>query len=314
MGATVTSPLLALLTVMILSVSFSGSANGECEGDVKTEHVKDRYHYVTTSRIYEDGRVFVYETCVENLGQRDLEFKWYIPGPHGWVMPGDSLVSTRRRESSDDVDGVAGCLRYGNGWVPDQADFLPHVTDEAALEVEAEEGCKAVAKEQKLTADLGNTSKLSRSNRYLPTGITSADRLIAPSNAKNASDTLIEITIGTFMVADKEMRFAEEYTSVIFINGRAVRPKGVAEALRFEPISEELKSRYEFEGIRGGKYSFGEEGFSVEIDLMMPKHPVLADQKYKVMDENNIHVATFRVPFLLEQADDGSLLLPPPAR
>ena len=85
-------------------VSFSQNAGAECSkaaclGELQLPGGNVLgYKFVTTSRVYPGHNVTVYETCVQNQSDRDMEFNWFIPGPNTFVPSGYSCSNPRQAE------------------------------------------------------------------------------------------------------------------------------------------------------------------------------------------------------------------------
>ena len=144
---------IALGTLPLIFVSISNIQNGNaqcvkapCQGENKLPGGNALgYKFITTSRVYPGHNVEVYETCVENQSDRDMEFNWFIPGPSTFVPVGYSCSSPRSKLTHKDAPSYAGCLYYGNDWARDHATFIPHVDDQSKIDAEQNDPlCKKV--------------------------------------------------------------------------------------------------------------------------------------------------------------------------
>ena len=146
---------LAAIVVVAICLGSAGDAAAQtssackfktCSGGKPTPHDDNGYRFETSSIVYpmkNTGRV-IYETCVENKSDRDFEIKWYIPGPDSWLLRGCALKSSRQKIKQETVNGYRSCLRYGNEWYPDRAEFVPHRSDLKDIADEQEKDCKQV--------------------------------------------------------------------------------------------------------------------------------------------------------------------------
>ena len=176
---------------ILTGVAYADCGQEKCQGALRQPHSdSDGYNFVTTSRIYPKANVFVYETCVENSSDRDMDFNWFIPGPHTKVPSGFSCSNPRPMLTHKDLDTYPGCLYYGNGWTKDRGNFLPHITDQSKIDTESKDkDCKGGVVTG-ATND-GDTTKQAR--LALKSGIETDLDVLLPSDPKAPADTMTHV-------------------------------------------------------------------------------------------------------------------------
>ena len=132
------------VSALFVFVSFqyiTASAAGLCEGQARNIHDKGGYKFVTSSKVYKAQGVHIYETCVGNLSQRDVEFDWFVPGPNTWLPPNEQVPAPRPFNSRNTLDSAKSCMAYGNLSETNRFYFLGHASDKEALNREISEPC-----------------------------------------------------------------------------------------------------------------------------------------------------------------------------
>jgi hypothetical protein len=291
------------LSFFAISVSFCVAASAvaiaadQCPGVKNKYDHSDGYVFFTTSQVYFDANVWIYETCVENPSKRDLDFNWYIPGPNSWVPAGKAVPSPRRRVTHETMDGAAGCLRYGNEWIPGSADFLPHGNDKAALDDEKKLGCAEVVRREGLTkiaANLGDApGKIFAINESL--------EVYAPVNLKEPHNSMVHVT------ANVQVEPLADGSAFRHIFSYSVSPldperfEGSFKGLHIIPDDSNIRALYQAQDeAPDGIITLDTKG-GVEIKVPSPKNPTLGDVHFSLFTGNNERVAVFYVPFWLEQ-------------
>ena len=269
-----------------------GQANAQCEGQVRNEHPRDGYTFVTTSRIYDSGTYQVHETCVENHSDRALDFNWYIPGPNSWIPANGHKNSPRHFCTRQRLEVTEGCLRYGNLWMPHQARFEPHRTDSHRLSEEDGDCSSQVERE--------SSGNLSTSNiEACTTNVSNLDfatQVYGPADSDSPDRTLVKFRI--------EIRISTRSQSATYMHELSIYPEQVGEiflpqSFSLVPNLRILRGAYSEIGFAGGILPANEPR-SFFLELRVPETPYLWNVRFGMYNGNNNHVATVFVPFWLD--------------
>jgi hypothetical protein len=150
------------------------------------------------------GRV-IYQTCVENKSDREYEINWYIPGPNSWLLRDCALKNPRQRSREDTVNGYRSCLRYGNEWFPDRAEFVPHRSDLPAIDDERQKDCKQViAEEPRKRADNASNERVETAD--LRTPVTEELEAFAPFDPKAPEETMVHVVAHVLVEASENLK------------------------------------------------------------------------------------------------------------
>ena len=192
---------LGVVVVSCVAAPLSAQSQ-ECHCDTPWEpHLMVSYDFETSSCVrHYNNDYYAYETCVRNLGRRNMPFDWYIPGPHSRILAGMTLPSVRLHTTDESLYRQDGCLQFGNSHTSHNARFEPHSSDKARLREEAK-GCAALVGRSLLRASIGIVIQESAQGdgydrRHL-SDIPPLDRLqlsvFAPTEAQLPDETMIRI-------------------------------------------------------------------------------------------------------------------------
>jgi hypothetical protein len=174
----------------------SGCKFKTCSGGTPVLHNDNGYRFETSSTVYPmsgTGRI-IYQTCVENKSDRDFEIKWYIPGPDSWLLRDCALKSPRQKLRQDTLDGYRSCLRYGNQWFPDRAEFLPHRSDLQSIADEKQKDCRQViAEEPRQRANDATSGNEKIEAADIRTPVNEELEAFAPFDPKEPDATMVHI-------------------------------------------------------------------------------------------------------------------------
>ena len=224
----------------------------ECHCEIWQTHLMGSSEFATSSCVYpHDANYVMYETCIKNLDDSELEFRWYIPGPHGWIPGGWTLPSPRLRTDDHSLQRQDGCLRYGGLHKLHDAEFEPHVSDKTDLEWERQAGCLRVRGEREYAQSVGpdDVSPLSRQAGDVPPLSLEANDIpplsnlrlsvFAPTDRERPSDTMIRID-ATVNWVSQEGQLIHSLGLRAYPYGRDFRPENI----RLVPQSAWLRAAY----------------------------------------------------------------------
>jgi hypothetical protein len=280
---------LALKTTIAVSIFLCSAylsiahADENCEGH-RLEHNLGTEVFSTSSRVIREDRLIVYETCVENRGERDLWVNWKVPGPVSYVPPGRAVVSRRVFPTEQSVNAVA-CLEYGSLAKVMREPYLGHEEDKEKLSREQEEGCRSVPTS-------ASTQGLSNSSGVVATKV----RLFVPSDREQPEATMLEFIaeVGASYVKGLPTEQTVSY-SVQAVRGReGGNPKLMSIRLAPEAAAEGWASISDAALIKDGV----QLGTDNEINLTLDTGaaPVLKKVRYEILDESDRLVGAFDAP------------------
>jgi hypothetical protein len=246
------------------------------------------------------GRV-VYQTCVENKTDRDFEINWYIPGPDTWLLRPPCAVKTpRQRITEDTVDGYRSCLRYGNEWFPDRAEFLPHRTDLQAIGEERRKDCRQVIAEESRREGSNTTPGREKiETADLRTPVTEELEVFAPFDPKEPESTMVRIVAHVSLEPSGGLK---TFKHTVRWDVAKVYAKGPAyqSNLLASPDNATVREVYQKEfgaGSAGTVPINPEKPIIAEFD--MPARPDLGSVRYRVLSASGAPVASILVPMWL---------------
>ena len=159
-----------------------------CAGDKEVHHA-DVYDFNSYTRVFERDGHFVFQTCVENTSDMDLEVNWYIPGPDNWIPRSCSNISDRVMSTNEIINSYGSCLRYGNSWRHLRAKFFPHVTDKPQIDVDKTLGADCSTR-------LGNSIVPALPvNKFNANPLQKRLEFFAPADEKYPTETLTKIVL-----------------------------------------------------------------------------------------------------------------------
>jgi hypothetical protein len=272
-----------------------------CSGGTPVLRGDNGYRFETSSIVYpmRTGRV-VYQTCVQNKSDRDFELKWYIPGPDSWLLRGCALKSKRQRLKQDTLDGYAGCLRYGNQWYPDRAEFLPHRSDLLAITDEKQKDCREViAQDQQRQVSNAAPGKEAVEAADLRTPVTEELEAFAPFDPKEPEGTMVHIVAHVSLESSENLKsfrhtvrwdVAKAYT-----NGPVY-----AGSLLVIPENGYIREIYQNQKVFGPGPAWPLDPEKPLIaDFPMPPRPDLGSVRYRFVTATGVPVASIFVPMWL---------------
>ena len=157
-----------------------------CESDNGQAHrPQPDYRFTTYSEPFSPGSNLA-TTCVQNESNRDIEIRWLVPGPWGWIPEGEYLPRTRP-VSEPAPRPLTGCLQYGNLGETTVGNF--YGDDEEVRKVEREEtiGCEAARND---FASRGGPAPSASANAVVER-LEVPIRLFFPSNTESPSETML---------------------------------------------------------------------------------------------------------------------------
>jgi len=273
-----------------------------CSGGTPVLHDDNGYRFETSSIVYPmkgTGRV-IYQTCVENKSDRDFEINWFIPGPDSWLLRGCALRSPRQKIKQDTINGYKSCLRYGNEWHPDRAEFVPHASDAQAIKDEQQKDCKQVIAEEPRQRAGNTTSGNDRiDNADLRMPVTEDLEAFAPLDPKEPYATMVHIVAHVSLQTSENLRtfrhtvrwdIAKAYeTGRTYEGGLLVRPEN---AVVFEAYRK-------FGAGPAGGIRIDREPMIAEFN--MPARPDLGSVRYRFLSASGAPIASIFVPMWLGQ-------------
>ena len=297
------------LLVLVAVIAFPCSiANGQttflqpncserCAGDKEIHH-KDFDDFNSYTRVFEENDHFVFQTCVENTSNKDLEVNWYIPGPDNWIPKSCSNVSNREKSTKEITNSYRSCLRFGNSWNHLRAKFLPHVTDERLIEVDKTWGpdCSSKPVDFIVPPVPQGKSNIRPLQKHL--------EFFAPANEKNPQATLTKITlqIGVFPIFDnaKIVQNIEYQSEPAYLDNKEFK------FTRFIISPPESVRKYFLEAANGdninkdGTFNFDQSG-KVSITYATPPDATLSSARYTIFNQNQTRVGSILIPTWLSK-------------
>jgi hypothetical protein len=299
-GGTLTCATLVLFAVGESSPTSAQCAPSKCEGQLARPGGGTLgYSFVTKSRIYRRAHVEVYETCVENDGNRVIDFNWFIPGPHTFVPTGFACPNPRPKLTHMNAPTYDGCLYYGNNWTRDRATFFPHIDDQPRIDVENMHLRCVKLPIQMAAAQGGGDYDVAIT--ALKEGIATDLEVFAPTNPENATETLVDLKAAVRM--DLDPKSNERYIHSIAISALPFKEsKPNLPRLRLIPEDKEMARRFYREFSDGFMRLQPEIKLAAEIPI--PRSPKLDTIRFGVVDADNRPVATLFIPYLLSKNDN----------
>lgn len=265
----------------------------KCEGGDAAPHNEDTYSFTTYTQVREEAGASFFETCVENTSNKDLDFRWIIPGPNSWVPRGCALKNVRAMQSSKKLDTYASCVIYGNSGKYLRAPFIPHESDKKFIDGEPRD-CRLKS------ADYGPAIQSDTLDAAVgedaPLRLELASEVFAPYVASDIERTLTKINFKSVLELHKEKgeftTHVEYFLSPAFKNQKeyyitdfyAVMPQ---ESEVFYASTDHKAGEPVFLDPKGGKFSFGGK---------LPSNPILTSVQHKLISKEGAEVASFWVP------------------
>ncbi|TPM99522.1 hypothetical protein [Mesorhizobium sp. B2-1-3A] len=272
--------------VFCLSFPCTGTIAAEhCEGQAPQHHNLGAENFLTTSRVYKGNGVEIYETCVENLGERDLWVNWLIPGPTTWVLPGTAIPQPRPFVERDSIDAY-GCLEYGNVGATLRERYIGHAADGDALKKEASSGCSAALSASSHVAE-----------QAAPQQVDAAIRLFVPSDKHNPSNTMLEFTAlatASSYGGTQPYKLGISYSLSPVAGRSAGNPENMT--IRLSPgyltgwLMDKTQTTDIFKGVTLGYKN------EIDLQLLLGEKPQLRSARYEILDQNNELVGAFMAP------------------
>ena len=284
-----------LFSVLLLCSLGTGIEVGWGE-EIRQEHNMDDYAFTTTAHVHTHEKYDEYKTCVVNRSDRDLEFNWYIPGPHSWILANQWHCNSRLRLRSDTLSAHRGCLRYGTQWEPLAAEFIPHRCDINHIDYEQEVGCSQMVNGEHhgLEACTDPSVRLDDGGDIFK--VRTRLTVFAPALTDRPEETMIRLDATVeISPTDDETRFKHVFEISPTQVGRNFRP----ELLQFLPMSGLLC--YEYTGADDCSITIPiNNGEVFTATPLVPLRPKLGEVRFHVMNGNGDHAATLFVPFWLQ--------------
>lgn len=284
-----------------LSQVLSGCQFKTCSGGIPVPHENNGYRFETSSIVYPKkggtGRV-VYQTCVENKSDRDIEIKWYIPGPDNWVLRGCAQKSPRQMIKQDTVDGYRSCLRYGNEWFPDRAEFVPHRSDLKAITDEQQKDCRQVIAEetrQRASNTTSGNDRIEAADLRIP--VTEELEAFAPFDPKAPEATMLHIFAHVTVEPSENLKTFKHTVRWDIAKAYEGGPAYQGDLL-VSPDNSAVREVYA--KMFGGNATlpiYPEKPLVAQFE--MPARPDLGSVRYRLLSTSGVPVASILVPMWL---------------
>jgi hypothetical protein len=280
----------------------SGCKFKTCSGGTPVLHNNNGYSFETSSIVYPmtgTGRV-IYQTCVENKSNREYEINWYIPGPNSWLLRDCALKSPRQKIREDTLNGYSSCLRYGNEWFPDRAEFLPHRSDLQAIDDEKQKNCSQVIAEGpgKRASDTqsGNASVEAANLR---TPVTEELEAFAPFDPKEPEETMVHIVAHVLVEASENLKTFKHTVRWDIAKAYAKGPPYQGNLL-VSPDNAIVREVYQKQFGAGPAAAVPVNPEKPIIaDFAMPARPDLGSVRYRFLSASGVPVGSIFVPMWL---------------
>ena len=301
----------ALIVAMVLIAVGFGKAVAQvstackfktCTGGTPVLHDDNGYRFETSSTVYpmnRTGRV-IYQTCVENKSSRDFEINWYIPGPDSWLLKGCALKSPRQKIRQDTVDGYKSCLRYGNQWFPDRAEFVPHRSDLQATADEKRKDCTDLISEETRQLASNKPGSEAVETAELRQPVDEELEAFAPLDPREPSATMVHVVAHVSMLVSEDLKSFKHTVRWEVAKAYENGPTYKAGNLFFAPENASVRQTY--------ANTFGvsadapipvipEKPLTAEFN--MPAHPDLASVRFRLLSSAGTPIASVFVPIWL---------------
>jgi len=266
-----TLTLLVILAMPLPSLSQTATCNmRECLGKLPSDHNDGNYHFLTKSRVYKDGRDYIYETCVQNLGTNDLEVYWVIPGPETVVPVGCAIPDFRPHHERKTADTYRGCLRYGAKWVWDRSYFFPHESEMARISEEAGKDCSTHYASEAVSAGISAPVR----------DITFTMERFGSSVHADFRKTLSKIEFNIDIAVYPEKRIYKTTLSAKFSPAYEKQPNYYSKGFEIRPTDYSGKLLSNAKGEPSGGYFDGQA--SIVYTLPIPDKPIQKSVRYAV--------------------------------
>jgi hypothetical protein len=273
-----------------------------CSGGTPVLHNDNGYWFETSSTVYPangTGR-FVYQTCVENKSDRDFEVNWYLPGPAGWVPKGCAVTSPRQKIKQETVDGYRSCLRYGNAWHPDRAEFVPHRSDLQAINDEKQKDCgQVIAEEPRQRTSNATNGNVVVELADLRTPVSEELETFAPLDPKEPEATMVRIVAHVLVEPSENLK---TFKHTVRWDVAKAYPRGpeYRANLSVSPENADIREVYQknFGTGPGARVPVNPEK-PIIVEFAMPAHPDLGTVRYRLLSANGMPVASIFVPMWL---------------
>lgn len=283
-------------TIVAGSYAFTSPLSAQCHCSTpQQEHNMRGYSFATSSCVRRhDDQYFVYETCVQNLGYRDLEFRWYIPGPHGWIPSGETSIGTRLRRMENNLHRQNGCLRYGNVQRHHAAEFQPHANDGTALKREHDIGCASVHEEAGLARLASQASREPQNGeRTQLSGLLLS--VFAPTDRERVGATMVQIAATVGFVSQDGI-LTHSLALRVSPYGDEFHPERIRLVPELQPLQAAYRAAYpNIVGDAGLPVGREEKTFVLEFETQ--EGPTLRDVRFDVIAGGSDRVASLLVPF-----------------
>jgi hypothetical protein len=280
----------------------SGCKFKACSGGTSVLHNDNGYRFETSSIVYpmnRTGRV-IYETCVENKSDRDFEINWYIPGPNSWLLRDCALKSPRQKTRQDTVNGYRSCLRYGNQWFPDRAEFEPHRSDLQAIADEQQKDCRQVIAEEPRGRASNTTSRNDGiETTDIRTPVTEELEAFAPFDLKDPEATMVHIVAHVSMEPSENLKTFKHTVRWDIAKAYAKGPAYQGNLL-VSPDNAGVREVYQKifgAGPAGAVPIYPEKPMIAVFD--MPARPDLGSVRYRLLSASGVPIASLFVPMWL---------------
>lgn len=279
----------AISTAVVFVAPAYRALADECPSKLIKSHQLSGMDFETSSRVYHDANVEIYESCVKNNGDKDLWIDWKIPGPKSYVLPGQALPSSRTFVNRQTINAHS-CLEYGPLSELLVDPYLGHADDSKQMQKQDNEGCRPVP-----------TTIGDKILEKLPEYIDTIFKAFTPSDREKSHDTMLKVEGKT----STHIEGIEAYRqNIVYMVSRIEgRPDGnpLDLTIRLEsesPAATYLHSASSFKDM-SWKVSSPEEN-EISFMVAMPKNPTLENARYEILDRNKIVVGSFFAPAWIE--------------
>ena len=279
----------AILAAMGFTASTHRAQADECPSKIIRSHQFNGIAFETSSRVYRDANVEVYESCVKNNGDKDLWIDWKIPGPKSYVLPGEAVPSQRTFVARETIDAHS-CLEYGPLSEMLVDPYLGHAADSGQMQKQDSQGCRPAP-----------TSVGDRILEKIPDYIDTIFKLFVPSDREKSRETMLKVEGKISTRVDGAEAYQQNIVYLVsHIEGRNdANPLDLTIRLEGEsPAAAYLHAASSFKDM-SWKVSNPQEN-KISFTVALPKNPTLENARYEILDRNKIVVGSFFAPVWIE--------------
>lgn len=281
--------LLAPCTTILCITFAQGALADDCPSKIIKPHQLGDISFKTSSRVFKDANVEIYETCVKNDGDKDLWIDWKIPGPKSYVLPGEAVFSPRTFVTRQTINAHS-CLEYGPLSETLVDPYLGHNLDSEQMQKQETQGCQPIP-----------TSVGDRILEKIPDYIDTIFKLFVPSDKEKPHDTMLKVEGKTSTHLNGTESYGQNIVYLVSqVEGRVDgNPLDLTIKLESEsPVASYLRNASSVHDM-SWKVSNAETN-EISFTVAMPKNPILENARYEILDRNKVVVGSFFAPAWVE--------------